>query len=233
MSMSAQEASLTKSSRAAPPDLAEMLLRIDARLERLERALGPALALAEQVPQLVATLTDVVDEKAARLGDLEPRLQALGEIAEHLSRPSTLATLRKVVEIAENAPALVATMTDIMDEVMADAAKNGLELSQVIDDIKRLSFGLLKLMTSAELRALMDSGVLDPRALTALGHVATALTMSGESPPPRVGALGALRALGNQDVQRALGFVLRVAENLGRNLASDAAVAPAKQLPPG
>ena len=139
---------------------------------------------------------------------------------ERLSRPQTLASLRELVDIAENAPGLAATFTDMFDEVMAGAAEEGLELSQVFDNLKRLLFGLLKLTTSPELRALLDSKMLDPRALMSLGQVAQALVQVADREPPRVGMLGALRALSNQDVQRALGFLLQLAAGFGRSLAS-------------
>lgn len=199
-------------------DLAATLARIEARLERLERGLAPITALADQVPAITATVGDIVDERAAQLGDVEGRVQALGDLLERLTRPSTLASLRRVVDVAESAPALVATFTDVMDELMQEAATDGLDLTHLVDDGKRLLLGLLRLTTSPELRALMSSGMLDPRALTTLGSVARTVVEANETEPPRVGMFGAVRALGNEDVQRALGFLLRVAGGFGRSL---------------
>lgn len=199
-------------------DLGAVLRRIDARLARLEEAVAPAAALSGEVPKMVATFTDVVDEKAAQIGDLELRVAALTDVVERLSRPQTLASLRKLVDIAENAPGLVATFTDVMDEVMAEAGEEGLQLSQVVDDSKRLLFGLLKLTTSPELRGLLDSGMLDPRALESLGQVAHALVQVRERPVPRVGLFGAVRALGRGEVQSAVGFLLQVAASFGETL---------------
>ncbi|MBC7172697.1 MAG: DUF1641 domain-containing protein [Polyangiaceae bacterium] len=213
---------------AGAADLAATLERIEARLERLERTLAPMAELTAQGPALAATVGDILDEQAARLGDVERRAQSLGDTLERLTRPQTLASLRQVIDIAENAPNLVATVTDIMDETMAEAERQGLDLTHIVDDSKRLLFGLLKVTTSPELRALISSGMLDPRALESLGTVATTLIDANETEPPRVGMLGAMRALSDADTQRALGFLLRVARGFGRTLKRER-----KSLPSG
>ncbi|MCA9616104.1 MAG: DUF1641 domain-containing protein [Sandaracinus sp.] len=203
---------------ASTSDLAATLARIDARLERLERRLAPITELAEHAPALAATVGDIVDERAAQLGDVEDRVGALFDLLERLTRPQTLASLRQVVDLAESAPNLVATAVDVFDEVMAEASREGLDLTHLVDDSKRLAMGLLRLTTSPELRALMTSGMLDPRALTTLGSVARTVVEANETEPPKVGMFGAVRALGNDDVQRAVGFLLRVAGGFGRSL---------------
>jgi len=202
----------------ASADLGEVLRRIDARLARLEETVAPIAELTREAPKMVATFTDVVDDKAAQLGDVERRLEALSDVVERFSRPQTLASMRKLVDLAENAPGLLATFTDVVDEVMAEAGEGGLELSQVVEDSKRLLFGLLKLTTSPELRALLDSGMLDPRALESLGQVAHALVQVRERAVPRVGLFGTVRAMGRGEVQRAVGFLLEVAASFGSTL---------------
>src|SRR5690606_6118852 len=129
-------------------------------------------------------------------------------------------------DLAENAPHLVATVADIVDETMAEAAEDGLDLTHIVDDGKRLLFGLLRVTTSPELRALLDSGMLDPRALHSLGSVAEPRAEASESGPPRVGLLGAMRALSAPDTQRALGFLLRIASAFGRTLKREAKALP-------
>lgn len=213
--------------------LEEVLARIDARLARLEEAMAPVAELGREAPKMLATVTDVVDDKAAQLGDVEHRLTALSDVVERLSRPQTLASLRKLVDIAENAPGLLATFTDVVDELMAEAGEDGLELAQVVEDSKRLLFGLLKLTTSPELRGLLDSGMLDPRALESLGQVAHALVQVREGAVPRVGLFGTVRALGRGDVQRAVGFLLEVAGSFGRTLEGAASGGEPRKLPSG
>jgi hypothetical protein len=146
-------------------ELGAMLASIDARLSRIEGAVASATALVDQVPMAIATAADVFDDHAARLGDVEQRLSALGDVLERMTRPATLASLKQLIE----------------------------------------------------------SGMLEPRALQALGRIASALIAVSDDEPARVGAFGALRAFRDADVQRALGFLLRVAKSFGGALADEAA----------
>lgn len=227
MTMTTLGDSRSGSPRNGAPNLAATLERIEARLEGLERALAPVAELTTQGPAIAATLGDIIDEQTVRLGDFERRVRALSETLEHLSRPQTMASLRQVVEIAENAPNLIATLADITDELMAEAEGEGLDLTHIGDDGRRLLIGLLKLATSPELRSLMDSGMLDPRTLESLGTVAKTLVEANETEPPRVGLFGAMRALSDEDTQRAVGFLLRVAQSFGRALKRERKSLPA------
>ncbi|HJL00942.1 MAG TPA: DUF1641 domain-containing protein [Polyangiaceae bacterium LLY-WYZ-15_(1-7)] len=207
-----------KPNGSPPADLHTTLRRIDERLARLEAALEPVAELTAQAPALVATAGDIADEWASDLGDVDERVRALGDVLERLTRPQTLASLRKVVDLAESAPDLIATLGDVLDETMAEAAEQGLELTHLVDDAKRLTIGLLKLTTSPELRALLDSGMLDPKALMTLGAAARSVANASDVEPPKVGLFGAMRALRDGDVQRAVGFVLKVAGGFGQSL---------------
>src|SRR5690606_21125438 len=158
-------------------EIADALARIEARLARLETALKPALALAEEAPLALATVGDIVDEKAARIGDLEARLTSLVEVVERLSRTETLTKLRTMVDLVEDAPAMVATLGDAFDELMDEAGAEGLDLSRIVTDGKGLLFGLLKLSTTPELRAMLD-----PQAIESLGELARVLVRARERP---------------------------------------------------
>lgn len=207
-------------------DAAATLARIEARLERLERAIAPVAELGSRSSAAIATATDILDDHAARLGDVEARVQSAVDVLERLTRPQTLASLRQLVDIAESAPKLVAVMTDVIDETMAEAAEEGLELHRIVGDAKRLAMGLLRLTTSKELEALTSSGMLDPRALRLLGLVARATAEADADEPPRVGMLGTVRALADADVQRSVGFLLRILGGLGRSLARERRALP-------
>jgi len=85
-----------------PPSQQEAALaRIEARLARLERALEPVETVAVQAPLLVATVTEMADASAARMGGVDARTHALADITERLTRPQTIATLNRLLEIAE------------------------------------------------------------------------------------------------------------------------------------
>jgi uncharacterized protein YjgD (DUF1641 family) len=192
-------------------DVSAVLARIDARLSRLERSLEPVLALASDVPNLVATAGDILDEKAARLGDVEARLNALVDVAERLSRPETLGSMKKALDVFESAPDAVATLADVADELMGELAAEGIDFSRVVGDGKRLLVWMLRLTTAPQLRQMLD-----PDAIESLGQLAAVLVEARERPGARVGLFGALRAMRNEDVQRAVGFLLDVAAGFGR-----------------
>jgi uncharacterized protein YjgD (DUF1641 family) len=54
--------------------------------------------------------------------------------------------------------------------------------------------------------------------LRIIGELGRALTETAAAPPATAGVLGLLKALGQPDVQRALGFLVTFAERFGRRL---------------
>lgn len=197
------------------------LVRIEARLARMERALQPVETVAIQAPLLMATVTEMADALALRMGDVDARTQSLADIAERLTRPQTIETLNRLLEIAEAAPHLVATMTDMADEAMAQLTQHDVPVEHLVQVGSAFVQGLVRLATAPEVRHLLESGMLNPEALGALGRAADALAEASSAPRRRVGAFGALRALGHEDVQSALGFLLEVAQRFGASRNDD------------
>jgi hypothetical protein len=204
------------------PDLEATLRRIDARLARLEQALDPIAQATAAAPALTSTAVDVIDDWANQHGDLDERLRTLSELVERMTRPEALAPLMMAVELSEQAKPAIATVTDIVDETMARAASEGMEIERLVESSKNAVLKLAQLATSREVQALLDSGMLDPAALSTLGMTARAVADASEEPAPQVGMFGALRAARQPSVQRALGFLIRVAEKLGDNLGTTA-----------
>lgn len=199
-------------------DLEATLRRIEVRLERLEQAVEPLTEVTAAAPALTSTAVDVLDDWANRHGDLDTRLRTLSELLERMTRPEALGPLMMMVELTEQAKPAMATFTDIVDETMARAAAEGMEIERLVESSKNAVLRLAQLATAREVQALLDSGMLDPAALSTLGMTARAVADASEEPAPRVGMLGALRAARQPSVQRALGFLIRVAENVGENL---------------
>ena len=199
-------------------DIASTLRRIEQRLARLEATLAPVEELVSNSEATIATVGDIFDEQARAIGNVDIRLRALGEILERLTRPKTLETLAGLVDIAEEAPNIAATLGDIADEVIAEAAKDGLDTTHLLGQAKKLVFGLLRVTVSPELDALLSSGMLDPKALKVLGYTARAVADAAEKESPQVGLFGAMGRLGDPDVKTAVGFLLQVAGSLGRTL---------------
>ena len=111
---------------AQPTDLQSTLRRIEARLARLEQTLEPIAELSAHAPALIATAGDIIDETALELGDVDERVRGAIDVLERLTRPKTLEHLRKLVDIVEDAPNVVATGVDIVDELMDEAAQEGI-----------------------------------------------------------------------------------------------------------
>jgi len=201
-------------------ELEATLRRIEARLERLEQAIEPLTEVTAAAPALTSTAVDVLDDWANQHGDLDTRLRTLSELLERMTRPEALAPLMMMVGLSEQAKPAVATFTDILDETMARAASEGMEIERLVESSKNAIMKLAQLATAREVQALLDSGMLDPAALSTLGMTARAVADASMKPAPRMGMLGALRAARQPSVQRALGFLMRVAENVGENLAT-------------
>ncbi len=206
---------------------ADRLERLLDRLDRLEGRLATIEAAVAQVPAAVATLTDVVDDlvrRAREAGvDLDDRgRRALG-LLERLSAPETVAALEALLDqlpraaaLAEQAPAMVATAVDVLDDLAGQARARGVDLETTVTGVLTVADRLRKTLDSPEVAALMTSGVLAPSTLQVLGSAGRALAdVQGEGQAPRVGLFGALRASGDPDLQRALGFLLAFGRRFG------------------
>jgi len=205
---------------ASASDLDSTLQRIEARLERLEQTLEPLTKATAAAPALTSTAVDIIDDWAQQVDDLDARVRSMSELLERLTRPEALAPLMAFVEMTEHAKPALATFTDIVDETMARAAADGMEIERLVESTKNAVLRLAQLATAREVQALLDSGMLDPATLSTLGLAARAVADASEQPAKRVGMMGALRAARQPSVQRALGFLITVAENLGENLGS-------------
>ena len=99
---------LEKTSRRAGDgrDVAAMLERIDARLERLEQRIDAMASVADQAPAIVGTTTDIFDEWARERGDVDQRLRELVALLDRATEPKSLAALRHGLDRVGAAPDL-------------------------------------------------------------------------------------------------------------------------------
>lgn len=157
---------------AAEPQLADVLARLERRMERIEATLAKLDGMTAQVPVAVATVTDIVDSVVARLAErginIDDRLHALLRAADHLTSPRALDSLASLLQ----------------SEVFAH---------QTTEVIGRMG-----------------------RAIVQAEHEAAPL-----------GTWGLLRALRDPEVRRATGFLVAMARHFGSELED------VKQLPPG
>lgn len=161
-----------------------------------------------------ATAQHTVDDApgATTLRALDERTRAVSEVTDGL---------RPVIALAQQAPAFVAVLMDSFDEAIRTATDNGIDVERGLLNgaAAALRFGAaMDAEKVRELDALLKSGVLAPSTLRIIGELGRALTETAAAPPATAGVLGLLKALGQPDVQRALGFLVTFAERFGRQL---------------
>jgi hypothetical protein len=146
--------------------------RLERRIEHMDGAVRRLEGAAAQVPVAVATVTDIVDSLIARLADrgfdVDARVRALIQAADHLTSPRALDALAAVLQ------------SDLMAH-------------QTTEVVGRMG-----------------------RAIVHAEHEATP-----------VGVWGLLRALRDPEIQRAAGFLVAMARRFGEELRS------VPQLPAG
>jgi uncharacterized protein YjgD (DUF1641 family) len=206
---------------------------LDQRLARIERSLEKVDQLTTQIPLLMATVTEIADSQARRIPDLDDRLEKVVGLLERLTRPQTMRSLETLLDAVEQAPHLVSTAVDVVDDLMAKAAASGVHVESIVESTGQLLSGLFDLATSPEVRNLLESGMLDKGAVQTLGRAANALADVRCQTPQPVGVFGALRAIGDPDVQRALGFLVAVGTAFGHQLSDGPLCGPEKQLENG
>ena len=146
------------------------------------------------------------------LQTIEDRTRAVSEVTDRL---------RPLIALAEQAPAFVAVLMDSFDEAVRTASDNGIDVERgLLNGAEAaLRFGAtMDAEKVRELDALLKSGVLAPSTLRIIGELGRALTETAAAPPATAGVLGLLKALGQPDVQRALGFLVTFADRFGRRL---------------
>ncbi|HRC54662.1 MAG TPA: DUF1641 domain-containing protein [Kofleriaceae bacterium] len=150
---------------------------------------------------------------------MDPVLAALERIERRLAAVERVAlTAAPAAQLTSTLPGAVAMLVDTFDGIAAKLGDAGVDLDERMRSVVRA----LEVATAPRavdgLASLVESKLLEPTALAAVSQLAAALADPGAT--PSVGAWGALRALRDPDVQRALGFLLAVARQFGKNLAA-------------
>lgn len=192
------------------PQVTQALTRIAGLLPQLEYAAFGAAA----VPELLEEALEVVRDKTADLRDgvpLEQRLRVLAQTGLRLTQP----------EFVKRATDVLVHALPIVDKLCAVDAKT-----------VEQSLKLLELATSQELRGpltkLLSSMPALSEALSALSTDRATLAWLKEASSSvgdvvkqgaaPVGMFGAFRSLGDPSVQKAMGFAVAVARELGAKL---------------
>jgi uncharacterized protein YjgD (DUF1641 family) len=174
------------------------------------------------VPAAPSQTPDEASSGAA-LQTLEERTRAIADVADGL---------RPLLALAQQAPAFVAVLMDSIDEAVRTANAKGIDVERgLLNGAEAaLRFGAtMDAERVRELDALLNSGVLAPGTLRIIGEVGRALTETVETRPRATGLISLLRAFGQPDVQRVLGFIVTFAERFGGRLREWPAVEPDRQ----
>ena len=214
------------------PDLAATLQRIDERLARVERSLERVAAPAASAPSTIAIAVDTMDDLARKAQDrgidIDARLAGAVRMLERLTDPRTERALERLLDLAESAPSIVASVVDTADSLAERANAMGIDL----DDRLRVLARVLERLTAPEalsaveallskvdsLKAVLDSGILDPAALATVATAGDALAKAASTPPQTMGLWRAFRASSDPEVQTALSFLVRFAHAFGADL---------------
>lgn len=206
------------------------LTRIEARLSRIEAMLGKLDGLAAQVPGLVAMAGDALDEQAGQDGRVDERVNALGALVERATRPETLQSLGTLIDLLDQAPGLVGMLGDVFDEASQHLEADGVDLHEATENGIALMRGLFHLLSYPETGTLIESGMLSRGALRGVNRVAASIAAVDEGPVEPLGPIGALRKLGDRDLQHALGFAVTVGKALGKDLQAPTTTDPTQRL---
>ncbi len=211
-------------SRAPVEERAVLLLeRMERRLARLEQRLDTLTERAGEASNLLATAVDAFDHAVEEPARLEASLRELGPTLQRLTRPETLRGIQKTVDLLQEAPLLIATLGDSVDDLFAQAEAQGVRLDQVAKGLREALLHFAGMLGSEKVSEAFGSGIFEEEVVGKLGTLAHALVESTQSPPPRVGMLSALGALRDPQVQATMGFMVRLASRFGGALQAPSA----------
>lgn len=183
-------------------------------------------------------MNETVHTNGATNGAAERSVAALLERLDR--RLAHLEAAVERIEAQERAlPNVIATAMDTLDDVAERVREKGVDIDQrlfvLLDVAERLTSpeALQALSTVLDklhlVQHLLDSAVVAETTVDVVGKAGHALSTARSEPPREVGLFGAARAMSDDDVKRAVGFLVRVAQLFGRSLEE----APAPRLTEG
>jgi uncharacterized protein YjgD (DUF1641 family) len=222
-------------SPAVPSELRQVLEalgRVEQRLSRLETCIDTAVAGGKDVVSIVANAVDRrVHEAQARGVDVDARASQLLQLAEKLTEPRVLDALEQTLGLVPELPALAAVAVDSFDQAAGRLRADGVDLDRRLANLARalerassdpvLALLEATLQRSDRLKRIVESGLLDPSAVSIIAHAGRALALAAAEPRQRVGLFGLLRALGEPQVSSAFGLLVSFARHFGGNLRAE------------
>ena len=191
----------------------ELLTLILDRLERMEQRFDHYEALVRQALPVAGIMTDTVDGWMAQLRqsgiDVDERTKETLRLLAELTAPQSMEALHTLIGVLptlgvllRQAPGAIAAMVDTGDELVLRLRESGIDIEH------------LGRRGAKAVKALIDSNVLEDAAIAVISNAAQSLEESACNARP-ASLFGLIRALGDPDVQRALGFFLAFAKSFG------------------
>lgn len=125
--------------------------------------------------------------------------------------------VRRLEGAAGQVPVVVATVTDIVDGVIARLAANGFDVDERMRALLQAADQLTSPRALDALASVLQSEIMAHQTTEVIGRVGRAIVHAEHEATP-VGIWGLMRALRDPEVQRAAGFMIAMARRFGEEL---------------
>lgn len=179
--------------------------------------LDQLLALSDQIPMMMALVGDMTDEVVARAAargvNVEDHLKAGVTMAEKLTAPENVAKIDQLLDLADQAPDMVAMAGDMVDDVIGRMRANGIDINQRL----QIALKAAERLTSP---AIADALIIltDPTMINLMGKLSQSLKEGMAMPQQKIGFIALFKAIRDPDIQRGLNLLLNFGRAFGRKL---------------
>ena len=200
--------------RITEPETLDALTRVAALTPQIEFAVNALAAGPEVLEEALASVRDWAAKNGQSMHEINRRTEAALDATMTLTDPKVLETLTSLVPLL---PPLQSTLVQLANSasridleplVQLGESATDPEVTKALNDLVRLAPNLAPALSSLPIQ---------PHTLQILRTVNEAVEKAATE-KASVGLFGALGALNNRKVQRALGFAVQVAERLGDHL---------------
>ncbi len=144
-----------------------------------------------------------------------PLSEALARIERRMDRMEAM--LAKLDGATGQVPAVVATVTDIVDGLIDRLGERGIDVDERMRALLRAADHLTSPRALDALASVLQSEILAHQTTEVVGRMGRAIVKAEHAAAP-VGPWGLFRALRDPEIQRAAGFLVAVARHFGAEL---------------
>ncbi len=215
---------------AALHRLADRLDRIEAKVDAIDDTVEILAVIRERLPAIAdaaaTTAQFALDETVPAGVNPVSYAVSVAEIGKKAAHPDNVAVIGRLVErdnvqllarLLDRADDLTLVL-DLLARMDGALTASGLDRRVVAEKTVDMMALLAKVATSPEAEAFLKGGALEKESIDTLRKTTEALVATRQHPIAPVGLFGALGKMGDPDVQKAVGFTLALAKELGRRL---------------